>query len=222
MKKNNTGLILTCFLVLGSLAPVCNAAIVGSMSITGGSFEVTENSGTLIVNPDFSSTTTLLTFFGSNTNLVSDYIGTNSGTNVVAATTWFGLDVSIYTAQSNIGDTNTPTGSIAGGLAPTGVLDDVAGTIEMDLSSWFANWGGFDISQGSAIASGNWDSVTGDYTLHWDSIVAPAACGPFGPSCVAHWTLQGNASVVPVPGALWLFGSGLIGLIGLTRKQIRT
>jgi len=221
MKKNNTGLMLTCTLLLGGLTPICDAAIVsiGNMNITGGSYEVTENSGALIVNPDFGSTTTPLTFFGTNTNLVNGYIGTNSGTNVVAATTWFGLDVSVYTAPSNIGDTNTPAGSIAGSLVPTGLLDDVAGTIEMDLTAWFANWGGFDVYQGSANASGTWDSITGDYTLSWNSIVAPAACGPFGPSCEARWTLQGNASVVPVPGAFWLFGSGLIGLIGLARKR---
>ena len=30
---------------------------------------------------------------------------------------------------------------------------------------------------------------------------------------------QGQASVVPVPAAVWLFGSGLIGLVGLARRK---
>ena len=29
-----------------------------------------------------------------------------------------------------------------------------------------------------------------------------------------------NTTVVPVPAAVWLFGSGLIGLIGLARRNI--
>jgi hypothetical protein len=28
-----------------------------------------------------------------------------------------------------------------------------------------------------------------------------------------------NSSVVPIPAAVWLFGSGLIGLIGLARRK---
>ncbi len=30
---------------------------------------------------------------------------------------------------------------------------------------------------------------------------------------------QGNTNVVPVPAAIWLFGSGLIGLVGLARRK---
>lgn len=34
------------------------------------------------------------------------------------------------------------------------------------------------------------------------------------------WAVQsGNAGVVPVPAAVWLFGSGLLGLIGVARKK---
>ena len=34
------------------------------------------------------------------------------------------------------------------------------------------------------------------------------------------WAVQsGDVSAVPVPAAVWLFGSGLIGLIGLTRRK---
>jgi hypothetical protein len=34
------------------------------------------------------------------------------------------------------------------------------------------------------------------------------------------WAVQsGNVGAVPVPGAVWLFGSGLIGLLGLARRK---
>jgi len=31
-----------------------------------------------------------------------------------------------------------------------------------------------------------------------------------------------NISSVPVPAAVWLFGSGLLGLIGVARRKVRT
>lgn len=49
--------------------------------------------------------------------------------------------------------------------------------------------------------------------------------GPFGNSfnCVALGCVSGGvqvaASAVPVPAAAWLFGSGLLGLIGVTRRK---
>ncbi len=229
MKKYNALLRVSGILTFLVFTQICEAATlnIGSMSITGGSFELTNNDGALVINPDFSSTVTPLTFLGPDTNLISGYIGSNSGANVIASTTWFGQSVSIYTASTNLGDSNTPAGSISGGSVPSGQLDDVSGSIQMDLSAWFGNWTGFDVHQGtgkddgitSATANGTWNPETGNFTLNWDSVVDPAACDPMGPSCVAHWTLQGSASVVPVPGALILFGSGLVGLIGISRKQ---
>ena len=36
------------------------------------------------------------------------------------------------------------------------------------------------------------------------------------------WAVQsGDVSAVPVPAAVWLFGSGLIGLIGMTSRKVR-
>ena len=32
-------------------------------------------------------------------------------------------------------------------------------------------------------------------------------------------TLNGTAAVVPVPAAVWLFGSGLLGLVGVARRK---
>ena len=31
--------------------------------------------------------------------------------------------------------------------------------------------------------------------------------------------LVGSASTVPVPAAVWLFGSGLVGLLGVARRK---
>ncbi len=41
-------------------------------------------------------------------------------------------------------------------------------------------------------------------------------------SAVGHWVVIDNyqPTVVPVPAAAWLFGSGLIGLIGIARRKV--
>jgi hypothetical protein len=36
---------------------------------------------------------------------------------------------------------------------------------------------------------------------------------------LATWVATSNVSAVPVPAAVWLFGSGLIGLVGFARRE---
>ncbi|MCP3675330.1 MAG: PEP-CTERM sorting domain-containing protein [Gammaproteobacteria bacterium] len=56
-----------------------------------------------------------------------------------------------------------------------------------------------------------------DHSAHW----IWAGGGPIGDpsSDNAYFSTQISATTVPVPGAIWLFGSGLIGLIGFRRKS---
>jgi outer membrane lipase/esterase len=51
-----------------------------------------------------------------------------------------------------------------------------------------------------------------DEYLSWDG---------FHPTTAAHLLLADNA-VVPLPAAVWLFSSGLLGFIGLARRKVRT
>lgn len=59
-----------------------------------------------------------------------------------------------------------------------------------------------------------------------DGIVAgvpgnPMTTGPFqGFNAAFNGTLTVTASTVPVPAAVWLFGSGLMGLLGLARRRV--
>jgi len=43
--------------------------------------------------------------------------------------------------------------------------------------------------------------------------------GPFSAGYDEHYGYIGVVSAVPVPASAWLFGSGLIGLVGLTRRK---
>ena len=56
------------------------------------------------------------------------------------------------------------------------------------------------------------EGVCGDETCTgWDDIIFAEVFNPQGAS--------GSWSVVPIPAAVWLFGSGLIGLIGIARRK---
>lgn len=104
--------------------------------------------------------------------------------------------------------------------------------ITADFSGFFVEWDGNRFWEGGqATGTGNLIAVTSppegggpgfalyDISLHW-SLVNPS--GPFQ-GFTSDWVLTGtamaNLSQVPVPASAWFFGSGLIGLYGLARKN---
>ena len=154
---------------------------------------------------------------------------------------------SISTASStiNIGSTlffGFPMNFFLEGVG-TGSLDDIDGTqghwnLAMPL---FANWNGVNYAFGdielSSATSYDYFGLGGLTTLFGDImnyatgdtfLVGQATItDPNSPLVGVRVTLglNGNdpvlqASVVPVPAAVWLFGSGLIGLIGMARRKV--
>jgi hypothetical protein len=79
----------------------------------------------------------------------------------------------------------------------------------------------------NATGTNGWETFTFTTTLGDDvsggiSLQLKAACGPV-PGCTSEAYFD-NVSVtvetaVPVPAAVWLFGSGLLGLIGIARRN---
>lgn len=98
-----------------------------------------------------------------------------------------------------------------------GTVDDVAGTMTIDLSAWTANWNDNVFNQGNANVTGTYDAGTGAYAVEWNSLIVG---GPFDGN-TGYWRLNGVATVsaVPVPAAVWLMGSGLLGLVGVARRR---
>lgn len=110
--------------------------------------------------------------------------------------------------------------------APTASLGLCVGTVcdlSVDLSAWEVMWNGSAFEQGPrpdqfgpfVLALGTYDTVTGAYVLDWDSQING---GPFN-SVVASWHLEGVVSTIPVPAAVWLFGSGLFSLLAFSRSR---
>jgi len=52
----------------------------------------------------------------------------------------------------------------------------------------------------------------------WDFQISPGTVYPFQDWKLTINTSQGSVGVVPVPAAVWLFGSALLGLAGIRRK----
>lgn len=210
-RKKKTLLLSTTILTALNIG-TAQAAGIASMSITGGSYFVAG------VTPS----PVPFTYIGPNTNLVGGYIGAGVDSPTFDPSSpvsfnYFGAPVNTYTAAMNLGSQYSTAGTLAGGPAPSG--DITGGVITMDLSSWFHNWFGMDFHSGGT-ATGSASCVGTSCTfsnLTWNAVLIGGTTHGF----TANWTLNGTATVVPIPATLWLFGSGLLGLLGFMRRRPR-
>jgi hypothetical protein len=147
-------------------------------------------------------------FSGAGQNLIGD-INVAYGSSF----TFFGGPVNVFSGDG----TYAPYGgaAVTGGAPISAMLDATAGTISVDLSSWTAYWNGTNFNQGSAAATGTWDSGTGAYNISWSSTVVG---GPFNGQ-TGNWSLQGVAAVPEASTyGMMLAGLGLVGFAVRRRK----
>lgn len=148
-------------------------------------------------------------------------IGSTQAIGAIDAWTWLGQPGSHYT-------TVAPTGSTTGG---------------MDFSGWVIHWNGADISPAidmgawtpancatlgcagvsfaADIAAFSWSGVYGDsYSLwySWRFLESPGIFESTNYLLHLEGTVEAAPSV-PVPAAAWMFGSGLLGLMGAARRR---
>ncbi|MDP2026003.1 VPLPA-CTERM sorting domain-containing protein [Sulfuriferula sp.] len=200
-KKAALVMALTAGMIGGAQAAVEN---VTGLTITGGDFGMGSAGGTPI------------TAGGASPIVTGTYQGSVSGSNATSLTAFafFGTPVYTFTAASS-------AGIAGGGPAPTGTVDTAAGTIAMDLSSFFASWNGTNFNQGNAAVTGTYNAGTGAYDMAWTSLISG---GSFNGQ-TGYWHLKGTATAaaapapVPLPAAVWLLGSGLIGMVGVARRR---
>lgn len=189
-----------------------NAAVVTQLNVTSGQFGMNDP---INGSGDESAIGPFTLTMGSYQGVESFDAGTGTTSVANPIVTWaFGYfgNVNNFTAASSANPAVT-----GGGPAPSGTTDDVAGTISLDLSSWFAEWNGTSFNQGDANATGTYNAVTGEFTVGWSSLING---GTFNGK-TGYWELTGTADVsaVPVPAAVWLMGSGLVGLASVARRR---
>lgn len=117
------------------------------------------------------------------------------------------------------------------------VLSASGNTATVDFSGWVVAWNGLDAASGNPtvpMGSGAWFGTTTDgvaqvtcgvdcgngdtYTLTYSATVPAGDPSNFG-NTKYLLQLNGTVSAVPVPAAAWLFGSGLLGLVGVARRR---
>lgn len=151
----------------------------------------------------------------SGTEKTPIYPGTDGG--VIIGTTQPPGQIDYWGFFDNPGNDYTtvaPTGGTTSGINFSGwtvIWNGVSG-INMGSGAWGA---GFS----NGIANFVWDGVYGNaYALDYTATVPfndPSGFG--GVKYKLH--LEGVVQAVPVPAALWLFGSGLLGLISVVRRK---
>ena len=82
------------------------------------------------------------------------------------------------------------------------------------------NTDGFDIYPGTYSAADLLSAFDGeDFSGNWQlSIQNTGCCIGEGDNLLA-WAIMADVTTVPLPAAVWLFGSGLLGLVGIARRK---
>jgi len=102
--------------------------------------------------------------------------------------------------------------------------DDGAGNVTLDFSGWRVTWNGIpSINMGlgaAAVMNCGGDCTVGDtYILDYSAEVPLGDPSGFGGVPYAVHLEGTIAAPIPVPAAVWLFGSGLLGLVGVARRK---
>jgi hypothetical protein len=97
-------------------------------------------------------------------------------------------------------------------------IDDTS----LDMSGWRVAWGevpSINMGGGAAATISCGACNIGDtYVLDYSAVVPAGDPSGFG-GTPYDLHLEGTIAAVPVPAAVWLFGSGLLGLVGVARRR---
>ena len=223
MKKSVIGSVVAAVFSMGT-STAANAALASSAILD---FSDSVNAcviGGTYPNCDHEITTVTGSYFGMDTS--GDQIIQDSEKNALTSA---GTGITLGTAQG-VGEIDM-TWSFGGnegnhyskqGLS---VVSAAGNTASIDMTGWTIFWGGGDIDLGQGTDSSDHfatvtcavDCSVGDsFVLDYTAIVqSPGTLNGF--FYALH--LEGTVAAVPVPAAVWLFGSGLAGLVTVARRR---
>ena len=164
----------------------------------------------------------------------SDALTAVAGTDVVPAAT--------MQPPSGLGNTGSGTGAFLnatffggafGFLAPTttysngpAVIQNISGdNFQIHVPVLEAHWNNGIFTLGSATGGVDfnctgWTATTGQCTLEHQIQASEDSAGFANQYAQLDFAISvANTSAVPVPAAVWLFGSGLVGLVGVARRK---
>jgi len=157
------------------------------------------------------------TSVNTNDTFTIDVIGNNFINNVDGG----GINLSFNSSVLNVlsVNINESVWDFGGFGISTGTIDNSAGSIDGVMVNTFANvTGNFVIAtiEMQAITEGSSLLILSEYGLNpW------ASGGSLINPDYANGSVDVSAvSAVPVPAAIWLFGSGLIGLVGFSKRKM--
>jgi hypothetical protein len=165
--------------------------------------------------------------FGVNTGIVNAAfitggMGITGNYGADAAT----LTLNTATGTSGTGDfddllfpLNTVTFGTPGAIVNGGIVYDPFTTPVVDvleISGWQLDLATLIIDPASTTEK---LKLSGTGLLSGNGFDATSATWTFSAQNASSYSMSITAAVVPVPAAVWLFGSGLIGLVGLARRK---
>ena len=116
--------------------------------------------------------------------------------------------------SSDINSIAAPSGFVDGTFAEVD-FSSLRMTLDAPLLGLIIDTGLWPINTGSDF--GTYDSGTDLFSLGWATDFTYGEFGELSGSVIVE--LGGNLTTVPVPAAVWLFGSGLVALFGIRRRK---
>lgn len=181
-----------------------------------------------ILAPQAMAITTGLDFAGGcpeSSNGVTALCAGGSNADVANVAAILGVNASLVTQIAEVtGSDGTVNGLSISGIGSLNGTWSIADTSITHIA--FKSDGYFILGKVTA-TNGTWDNSDWNFTL----VTCPASICTAGPRAYTATDFLNNGgqiaalsnarafSVVPVPAAVWLFGSGLLGLVGIARRK---
>ena len=241
MKKTALAVALAGVLGMGVGTAQASQIPCGSFCAPGSAASSTANNNFTMLSPGgglvSGATDVAMTWDGTVFTSSSDYTGPASVSDMTLSslTTFYGTLWTAHTIQVFAPGSYTFDPTLGGGAAETGTLTMNVGTGQLGAHMLF-DWGGnanIDVAvvwNANGVFGNNAAQQTLTGTAVWNAVsvdgngdgipgILMPVGGPFA-GFHANFNLNGiTPAPVPIPAAAWLFGSGLIGLVGVSRRR---